>query len=42
MGLKGVVSKGLTAPYRSGAARDWIEVKNTDSPAMVRHREGRW
>jgi bifunctional non-homologous end joining protein LigD len=42
MGLEGIVSKRLTAPYRSGPSRDWIKVKNPDSPAMRRHREGRW
>jgi bifunctional non-homologous end joining protein LigD len=42
MGLEGIVSKRLTAPYRSGPSRDWIKVKNPDSPAMVRHREGTW
>jgi bifunctional non-homologous end joining protein LigD len=42
MGLEGIVSKRLTAPYRSGPSRDWLKVKNPDSPAMVRHREGRW
>jgi bifunctional non-homologous end joining protein LigD len=42
MGLEGIVSKRLTAPYRSGPSRDWIKVKNPDSPAMVRHREGGW
>jgi bifunctional non-homologous end joining protein LigD len=42
MGLEGIVSKGLSAPYRSGLSRDWIKVKNPESPAMVRHREGRW
>jgi bifunctional non-homologous end joining protein LigD len=41
-GLEGIVSKRLTAPYRSGPSRDWIKVKNPDSPAMIRHREGRW
>jgi bifunctional non-homologous end joining protein LigD len=41
-GLEGVVSKRLSAPYRSGPSRDWIKVKNPDSPAMIRHREGRW
>jgi hypothetical protein len=40
MGLEGIVSKRLTAPYRSGPSRDWIKVKNPDSPAMARHREG--
>jgi bifunctional non-homologous end joining protein LigD len=42
MGLEGILSKRLSAPYRSGLSRDWIKVKNPDSPAMVRHREGRW
>jgi bifunctional non-homologous end joining protein LigD len=42
MGLEGIVSTQLTAPYRSGPSRDWIKVKNPESPAMVRHREGRW
>jgi bifunctional non-homologous end joining protein LigD len=41
-GFEGIVSKRLTAPYRSGPSRDWIKVKNPDSPAMIRHREGRW
>jgi bifunctional non-homologous end joining protein LigD len=42
MGLEGIVSKRLAAPYRSGPSRDWLKVKNPDSPAMVRHREGTW
>ena len=42
LGLEGIVSKRLTAPYRSGPSRDWIKVKNPDGPAMLRHREGRW
>ena len=42
MGLEGIVSKRLTAPYRSGPSRDWIKDKNPDSPAMRRAREGRW
>jgi bifunctional non-homologous end joining protein LigD len=42
MGLEGIVSKRLAAPYRSGPSRDWIKVKNPDSPAMARHREGTW
>jgi bifunctional non-homologous end joining protein LigD len=39
MGLEGIVSKRLTAPYRSGPSRDWLKVKNPDSPAMLRARE---
>jgi bifunctional non-homologous end joining protein LigD len=42
MGLEGVVSKRLSAPYRSGPSRDWIKVKNPDSPAMIRAREAEW
>jgi ATP-dependent DNA ligase len=39
MGLEGIVSKRLAAPYRSGPSRDWLKVKNPDSPAMVRARK---
>jgi bifunctional non-homologous end joining protein LigD len=42
MGLEGIVSKRLSAPYRSGPSRDWLKIKNQESPAMVRHREDRW
>jgi bifunctional non-homologous end joining protein LigD len=42
LGLEGIVSKRLSAPYRSGPSRDWLKTKNPDSPAMVRHREGSW
>jgi bifunctional non-homologous end joining protein LigD len=38
LGFEGIVSKRLTAPYRSGPSRDWIKVKNPDSPAMIRAR----
>jgi bifunctional non-homologous end joining protein LigD len=38
-GFEGIVSKRLSAPYRSGPSRDWIKVMNPDSPAMVRARE---
>jgi bifunctional non-homologous end joining protein LigD len=41
-GLEGIVSKRLTASYRSGSSRDWIKVKNPDSPAMRRARAGLW
>jgi bifunctional non-homologous end joining protein LigD len=30
MGLEGIVSKRLTAPYRSGPSRDWIKVGRGD------------
>jgi ATP-dependent DNA ligase len=42
LGFEGIVSKGLSAPYHSGPSRDWINVKNPDSPAMMRARAGLW
>jgi bifunctional non-homologous end joining protein LigD len=42
MGLEGIVSKRLSAPYRSGPSRDWLMVKNPGSPAMIRSREAEW
>jgi bifunctional non-homologous end joining protein LigD len=42
LGLEGIVSKRLSAPYRSGRSRDWLKVKNSDSPAMLRVREAEW
>jgi bifunctional non-homologous end joining protein LigD len=41
LGAGGIVSKRLSAPYRSGPSEDWIEVKNPHSPPMARCREGR-
>jgi bifunctional non-homologous end joining protein LigD len=38
MGLEGIVSKRLSAPYRSGPSRDWLKIKNHDSPVMIRAR----
>jgi ATP-dependent DNA ligase len=32
MGLEGIVSKRLAAPYRSGPSGDWLKAKNPDSP----------
>jgi hypothetical protein len=37
MGLEGIVSKRLTAPYRSGPSRDWIKVRTQ----IVRRLSGR-
>jgi ATP dependent DNA ligase domain len=42
LGLEGIISKRLSAPYRSGPSRDWIKAKNPDSPAMIRAREVEW
>ena len=36
LGLEGIVSKKLNAPYRSGPSRAWIKVKNQKAPAATR------
>jgi hypothetical protein len=33
------IFEAITAPYKSGPSRDWIKVKNPDSPAMIRARD---
>jgi hypothetical protein len=38
LGLEGIVSKRLSARYRSGASRDWLKIKNPNSPAISRGR----
>jgi bifunctional non-homologous end joining protein LigD len=40
LGLEGVVSKKLNAPYRSGPSKAWIKVKNPNSPAATRAIDG--
>jgi bifunctional non-homologous end joining protein LigD len=42
MGLEGIVSKKLSAPYRSGRSTEWLKIKNPVSPAMIRAREAEW
>jgi bifunctional non-homologous end joining protein LigD len=42
MGLEGIVSKRIDAPYRSGRSGDWVKTKNPDSPAAARVRERRF
>ena len=36
MGLEGVVSKRIDAPYRSGKVKTWLKVKNPDAPGTTR------
>ena len=36
LGLEGIVSKRRDSLYRSERCKDWIKVKNADSPAMRR------
>jgi bifunctional non-homologous end joining protein LigD len=40
LGLEGIVSKKLNAPYRSGPWRAWIKVKNPNAPAATRAIDG--
>jgi len=40
LGLEGVVSKRLYAPYRSGPSKTWIKVKNPKAPAATRAQDG--
>jgi ATP-dependent DNA ligase len=42
MGLEGIVSKRLSAPFGLVRRADWVKVKNPDSPAVVRARETEW
>jgi bifunctional non-homologous end joining protein LigD len=35
LGLEGIVSKKLDAPYRSGKSKAWIKVKNPNAPAAT-------
>ena len=40
LGLEGIVSKKLHAPYRSGPSKSWIKVKNPKAPAATRIIDG--
>jgi len=40
LGLEGIVSKKLDAPYRSGPSKAWIKVKNPKAPAATRAADG--
>jgi hypothetical protein len=40
LGLEGIVSKKLDAPYRSGPSKTWIKVKNPKAPAAARAFDG--
>ena len=42
MGLEGIVSKRMDAPYRSGPSRTWLKLKNPASEAVRREREEEW
>ena len=38
MGLEGIVSKRIDAPYRSGRSKTWVKVKNPNAPGMLRFK----
>jgi ATP-dependent DNA ligase len=40
LGLEGIVSKKLTAPYRSGPSKTWIKVKKPNSAAGTPAMDG--
>ena len=40
LGLEGIVSKRIDAPYRSGRARSWLKIKNPNAPAATRAQDG--
>jgi ATP-dependent DNA ligase len=42
LGLEGIVSKKLNAPYRSGLSKTWIKVKNPKAPPPLAQSTGRF
>jgi ATP-dependent DNA ligase len=42
LGLEGIVSKRIDAPYRSGPSKTWLKSKNPQSEAVRREREEDW
>jgi bifunctional non-homologous end joining protein LigD len=42
LGLEGIVSKRVDAPYRSGPSKVWLKSKNPASEAVRREREEEW
>jgi bifunctional non-homologous end joining protein LigD len=42
MGLEGIVSNRLDAPYRSGKVKTWLKIKNPNAPATQRFTEEVW
>ena len=40
LGLEGIVSKKLDAPYKSGPSKAWLKVKNPNAPAATRAIDG--
>ena len=40
LGLEGIVSKKLNAPYKSGPSKAWLKIKNPKAPAAIRAIDG--
>jgi bifunctional non-homologous end joining protein LigD len=40
LGLEGIVSKKLDAPYKSGPLKAWLKIKNPNAPAATRAMDG--
>ena len=40
LGLEGIVSKKLDAPYKSGPSKVWLKIKNPKAPAATRAIDG--
>jgi bifunctional non-homologous end joining protein LigD len=40
LGLEGIVSKKLSAPYESGNSKSWIKTRNPKAPASTRVSDG--
>ena len=40
LGLEGIVSKKLDAPYKSGPSKVWLKIKNPKAPAATRALDG--
>ena len=40
LGLEGIISKKLNAPYRSGPSKNWLKIKNPKAPAATRAQDG--
>jgi bifunctional non-homologous end joining protein LigD len=40
LGLEGIVSKKLYAPYKSGPSKAWLKIKNPKAPAATRAIDG--
>jgi bifunctional non-homologous end joining protein LigD len=40
LGLEGIVSKKLNAPYKSRSSKAWLKIKNPKAPAATRSMDG--